>query len=907
MTDNHKWSLKIGHKIALGYFMVLMLLGLFLYIVSGRINDLEQETSYISNHDMQVHELTYLIEKSLLDMETGMRGYALTNNSEYLKPYNDGLIMWRIHYAKLRNLISNNPEQVRNLDNIRSSIEEWIDKAGQYAVDLKKTGQEEALQIYFQKGTGKAIFDLIRDQSEYFRNNERELTNQRIVALKEGNDTLFLQMYILWSIVALAAIMMSIMLSRSIVGTLKNVIQAIHNIARGGNMGERIEVKTRDEIYDLGLSTNLLLDTIEREQWCSEHVNKMSIALQETVDITSLCKIFMNRLATILEIQYGAIFILNKEELLEPIYTYAGNRAEEGLPSIRNIKLGEGLVGQCAVDKQVMVIEELPEDYIRIQSGLGLASPRYAVLAPAVFENTTVAVVEVASLTKWTPYQFNLLNQLLKMMSVNVNSVITRMEIQNLYKESQAMNEELQVQSEELQAQSEELQVQSEELQSHTKELMMLNDELESQKAIAVNSASELEKYNEQLELSSRYKSEFLANMSHELRTPLNSMLILSQLLLENRNKTLTEEEQGYASIIHSSGSDLLSLINDILDLSKVEAGKMLVEMDAVNLSELPCLLSGYFDKTAEKKNLEFSVTIDPSAPDLFYTDEMRLHQIMRNLLSNALKFTEEGRVEVVVNKLDSIQSNGFVSETPVMSFAVSDTGIGISEDKSELIFEAFHQGDGSTVRKFGGTGLGLSISLQLAKLLGGHITLDSKLGEGSTFTLYLPCWENDTEIVIPSVTAELEAAAAQEVHSVRVINPIVNPNIDELEGLTVLIVDDDIRNIVSLKKGLEPYGMNILTAQTGFECLQIVREQPDVDIVLLDIMMPNLDGYDTLSIIREELMLTDLPIIAISAKSMKEEREKCLAAGATDFMGKPVVVREVVHRMRQWLNIISK
>lgn len=907
--DNPKWSLKIRGKIALGYFIILFLLGIFLLIVSGRIIELEEETDLISGHDMQVHELTYLIEKNLLDMETGMRGYAITGNLDYLAPFNDGIVKWRINYAQLSNLIQDNPVQVQNLGNIKMTIEEWINKGGQYAVDLKRSGQEEALKAYFNKGTGKAIFDLIRDQSEYFRNKEKVLTTQRLAALKESNQKLFLTMYILWSIVALAATGASILISRSIVGTLRRVTKAINNIAVGGNMSERIEVKTRDEIYDLSKATNLLLDTVEKDQWCSDQVNYMSMALQETTDLTSLCRTFINKLASILEMQYGAMFVLNTEEQLEPVYSYAGKKNEDITSITENIKLGEGLVGQCAINKQMIVVEDLPTDYIQIKSALGQTSPRYSIIAPVIFEDKTIAVIEVASLTKWASYHFELLNQLLKMMAVSVNSMITRMEIQKLYRESQVLNEELQVQSEELQVQSEELQVQSEELQNHTNELIVLNKELESQKMIAVNTAVELEKYNVQLEQSSRHKSEFLANMSHELRTPLNSMLILSQLLTENRNATLSEEEQDYATIIHSSATDLLGLINDILDLSKVEAGKMMVEMDAVNLTEFPSMLNTYFGKIADKKNLQFSVSMDPTLPDLFYSDEMRLHQIMRNLLSNAFKFTETGSVEVAVSKLAYYTSASFVSETPVLAFAVKDSGIGISEEKRELIFEAFRQADGSTVRKFGGTGLGLSISLQLARLLGGHIAVESTLNEGSTFTLILPCREEDSELEILPIRSRSEAAATIEMQNMNresSLNTVTDIDYRQLKGRTVLLVDDDQRNVFALKKGLEPYDMNILTAQTGYECLQILREHPEIEIVLLDIMMPILDGYDTLCIIREELLLTDLPIIAMSAKTMKEEREKCLAAGATDFMGKPILIKEVVTRMCRWMNTQS-
>lgn len=901
MPVKHARGMKIRGKIALGYVLILLMLGLFLMIVSSRITDLEQETVYLSTHDMQVHELSYQIEKNVLDMETGQRGYALTGIEDYLKPYNDGLVGWRINSAKLKELIADNPEQLRNLNNILGSIEDWINKAGQPVIDMKRRGQEEALGAFFLNDAGKSIVDLIRSQSDYFRSNERILTAERIANLKDSNHKLLVTIYILWGLVALLAALIVSLISGSIVKPLRSVIEAIGSIAGGGNLSERITVKSHDETYELAMATNRLLETVQLEQWGSEQVSLMSMSLQQqSDDLTELCRTFVNKLALILEVQYSAIYVLDGDDQYKRVSSYAGSEDREIHMGAEKIASGEGLLGQCAVDKRIRILEDLPADYISINSGLGRTAPRYIAIAPILFENKTVAVLEAASLTKWSPFHMKTLTELLAMMGVTLNSVTTRMEIQKLYGESQVMNEELQVQSEEL-------QVQSEELQGYTKELLALNQALKKQKNAAEKAAVELERYNDELELSSRYKSEFLANMSHELRTPLNSMLILSQLLSENRNGTLNEEEQSYAAVIHSSGSELLSMINDILDLSKVEAGKMQVEMDAVNLTELPSMLRGYFDQTAEQKQLDFKIRLEDNVPDLFYSDEMRLHQILRNLLSNSFKFTEQGEVEVVIRRLEHYEDKDYAPEGPVLAFAVRDSGIGVSEQNRELIFEAFRQADGSTARKFGGTGLGLSISLQLARLLSGHITLESSVGHGSTFTLYLPCWEQIPELeesdkghgdVTESRVEWLgrqEAAASEEA-------PASIRAVDVLLGKTVLIVDDDLRNIFALQKGLEPYGMSILTAQNGYECLQILRVQPDIDIILLDIMMPDLDGYDTLSIVREELQMTELPIIAISAKTMKEERERCLAVGASDFISKPVNLQEVVNRMCWWL-----
>ncbi|NGM84059.1 response regulator [Paenibacillus sp. 7124] len=893
--DNRVWNLKVRGKIALGYSMILFLLGLFLVIVQGRISELEQETVMLSGHDMQVNALTFQIEKNVLDMETGQRGYALTGDESYLAPYYDGLEQWRIHYTDLNAMISGNSSQVDNLSNIKTNIETWIVKSGQYVVDLKQAGRDAEVSAYFRADTGKSIVDQIRKQSKHFRDIEKTITSQRITNLKSRNSQLIVTMYILWSLVALVAIAASILISGGIVKTLKNVIDAINHIADGNSKVRRIEVKTKDEIHDLAMATNRLLENVEREQRISDQVARMSVKLQEKTAPADLSDTFLSQLATMLEIQYGAVYIAqgNYGDSLVRVSSYAGG--EEDIHIGREkVMMGEGLVGQCALDQNVLKLQELPGDYIHISSGLGRTPPRQAVIAPAVFENRTVAVVEVASLMKWAPEHFTLLKQMLDLLAVSVNSVMTRMQIEQLYSESQTMNEELQTQSEELQIQ--------------THELINVNSKLETQKQFAENTAADLEELNEELERSSRYKSEFLANMSHELRTPLNSMLLLSQILAENQGGNLTEEQQTYASVIHSSGSDLLSIINDILDLSKVEAGKMQIETSAVNLTEFPSLFDGYFGKTAESKKLEFIVDIQDNVPDIFYTDELRLHQILRNLLSNAFKFTEKGSVKLEVSKLDSFSAAGYHPSGPVLAFSVIDSGIGISSDKRNLIFEAFQQADGSTARKFGGTGLGLSISQQLTKLLGGHLGLKSKPNEGSIFTLYLPCteepWDPQSQLFNSEAAAAVEVGGATDsgYSEMRIDNSLNSAEYRCLAGKTVLVVDDDSRNIFALTKTLQKYDMKVLTAQNGFECLQTVREHPEIGIVLLDIMMPVLDGYDTLSILREELLLSELPIIAVSAKTMKEDREKCLSAGATDFIKKPVVIKELLQMMCQYM-----
>lgn len=392
--------------------------------------------------------------------------------------------------------------------------------------------------------------------------------------------------------------------------------------------------------------------------------------------------------------------------------------------------------------------------------------------------------------------------------------------------------------------------------------------------------------------------------MSHELRTPLNSMLILSQILAENKQGNLSEEEQQYASVIYNSGSDLLNLINDILDLSKVEAGKMQIDMSLVNLTEIPELMEGYFRKSAESKQLTFEIEMADDLPDTIYSDGMRLHQILRNLLSNAIKFTESGGVTLRVQKMGSMVNTDFRINGEVIAFSVEDSGIGISEEHLQSIFEAFQQGGQTTARRYGGTGLGLSISLHLAKLLGGYITVDSEEGGGSTFTLYLPLrtednHNNDHLFMLPEVAATTSTPGF-------INQPMDNYEADDVQQLahkTVLIVDDDIRNVYRLTNALEKLQMNVYTAHNGFECLELLNQHPEMDAIVLDMLVPEMDGVETIKRIRENPEWTDLPVIAILSNHSSNP-EQLHTSGANDSILKPVQMDELIHKLQNWIAV---
>ena len=488
------------------------------------------------------------------------------------------------------------------------------------------------------------------------------------------------------------------------------------------------------------------------------------------------------------------------------------------------------------------------------------------------------------------------------------------MRTEELLLQSQSLATDLQSQSEELQTQQEELQQRNEELQDKAAQLGEQNQAIEMKNKEIENARAELEEKAEQLSLSSKYKSEFLANMSHELRTPLNSLLILAKLLAENPGNNLNEKQIEFAKTIYSSGSDLLALINDILDLSKIEAGKM-------DLA---------FRPLAEQKELTLNVELGDGVSPTITTDEQRLQQILNNLLSNAFKFTPAGSVtmRIATAPADSRLTNDRLKRAPqVIAFSVTDTGIGIEADKLRLIFEAFQQADGTTNRRYGGTGLGLSISREIAGLLGGEIHVESTVEAGSTFTLYLPAqfdpsssprrfqtWtvaagdplmaHEDRPLFPPSPagTSSGELIDVRAADDERWTSDLSDGGTAVLDGKKILIVDDDVRNVFALASALELHGVEVLYAENGEEGLEILRQNTDVDLTFMDIMMPEIDGYETIKMVRAIPDFEHLPIIALTAKAMKGDREKTISAGASDYIAKPVDFDRLFSLLSRWL-----
>ncbi|MDI7742987.1 ATP-binding protein [Lysinibacillus fusiformis] len=928
-----KVNLGIRSKITFGYVIIVLALIVSALYLNNQMRSLQEERNRIINYDSEILKLSNNIEKHLLEMQSGKRGYVITGDDRYLESYYQSTENWENDYNKLYSLLKNKPEQLEKLSIIKSTINHWITTSGDPVIDMKRKGQTDELNQYFSEDEGHSDLDLMEQQFEEFRIAESEAILASTSELDNQNNKLSIAITVFLIFVTLIAIISATTVSNSIIKTVRNVTNSIHKISDSeGDYGERIKVATNDEIKDLALATNKLLDNMENREWLQSNLASLLTKYQGISSINKLSETFLTEVTRSTRATYGAFYVANKNlddsEFIKTA-SFSGSVEDIGRESF---KLGEGLIGQVAIKQEVFHSNNVPKTYKLIHTGLGQTPPKSILIVPVKFDDKIIAVLELASMEEFNSLEIELVENVVESFGITVNSILDRMEIVRLLNESRAMTEELQAQSEELQSQSEELQSQSEELQMQTEELTIINEQLEERTKDAEAKSKELEIAKKELEatagqliLSSNYKSEFLANMSHELRTPLNSILILSEMLGENGSNNLTEEQAEFAKVIHSSGQDLLALINDILDLSKVEAGKLDILFGEVNMSELPHLLEQTFTPIAKQKELEFNIIKAPNVDDIFHTDEKRFNQIMKNLLSNAFKFTEQGSVTLAINKLAQEQLSADMHQLSNnwLEISVKDTGIGISKEKHQLIFESFQQADGATVRKYGGTGLGLSISKEFSKLLGGWIDLQSEEGKGSTFTLILPSLPNGlSEECLEKIgndhtkEGHEEVAAAQLIEDLplqedldeqkikQVINhlPSLTSEHDIFEGKNVLIVDDDNRNIFALKTALEHNGVNISVAKHGLECLEIMQSNKEIDLILMDIMMPVMDGYETMTRIRTDLQLTDIPIIAITAKAMKTDRDKCIEAGASDYISKPVNLEQLFSVLRVWL-----
>ncbi|WP_353573121.1 response regulator, partial [Candidatus Albibeggiatoa sp. nov. BB20] len=829
---------------------------------------------------------------------------------------------------------------------------------------------------------------------------------------------------------------------RKMQNNIRDTANTAENIAEG-NLDVNITVLSEQDI--LGKSLTAMVDRLRemrdeqaQQDWLKTGLNNLNEKVSGEQSVAMLGENVINFLTPYVGAQVGAFYLYSPEDNEDGYLKMIASHAYVWRKQINNkIHLTEGLVGQAAYERKMIVLTDVNSDYVRISSGLGELPPASILVSPFLYEGQLKGVVEFATLGEFTHQHLNFLNQVMPALGISVNTAESRTQMESLLNNSQQqtreleeqshqmlsqqqelqrVNEELQAQSEELQSQQEELREANEQLELRTEDLEQQKDEIRKKNDVLKVTQIEIERKAHELEVSGKYKSEFLANMSHELRTPLNAIMILSQILAENEEGNLTEEQADYMQTIYSAGADLLDLINEILDLSKVESGKVEIQPENFSLRELiNKSIDSKFRAVATKKSINFDIEISSRVPETIYSGVLRVKQVLNNLLSNAFKFTHQGGIKLIV---DYQQTDFFKDNKPYVSIQVVDSGIGIAKEKFQVIFEAFQQADGSTSRKYGGTGLGLSISRQLARLLGGDITIDSAKNQGSTFTFYLPpvipdanVTTKEPEHIVDLITSntilpvsDIENAKpillitdnpqwaeqlnqyfdhCQEVefiiiahqdHAVTqlkknacycIMLDLDSISIDEIklfdyltqdeqlskiptiiysslelpssaqqtiqypnlkidfifsfESLAeqaklcfektvaegeakrlknkkntlinkkILLVDDDVRNTFALQTFLQHKEMQIVIAHDGVEALSLLELNPDIDIILMDIMMPEMDGYEAMRKIREMQKFKKLPIIALTAKAMKGDKNKCIEAGASDYLTKPI------------------
>lgn len=839
-----------------GAIVFFLISGAFAYI---NLTTLRENTEAIVHSHEVIITLDELLS-STQDAETGQRGFLLTNNERYLDPYNTALDTIPAKIQEIGELTSDNPAQVRRLPILKQHVDAKLAELKQ-TIDLRRSQGLDAALAVVNSDRGKVAMDAVRGQLSAMSREEAVLRAKRLEEMNNAYGTALLS------------------------GVLAGILGILLTIAIGVLIRRSTLARRREEWLqagNLGLASAMMGD-------------------QRTEQLGgSILTYLANHVGAVA----GAIFV-GGSDAYKRSSTY-GVPADAKLPDL--VRPREGLLGQVAVEGKPVIVNDVPENYLEFGSALGRDKPRHLVLAPAAIDNNVNTVIELGFLRPVDERVLAFLKEASGTIATAIRSANYRSELQNLLEETQRQSEELQVQSEELRVSNEKLEEQGRalkesqaRLEQQQVELEQTNSQLEEQAQQLESQKDDLERSNastqlkaRELEQASRYKSDFLANMSHELRTPLNSSLILAKLLADNPDDNLTAEQVKYAQTIQSSGNDLLNLINDILDLSKIEAGHVDIRPEPVSVERLSNNLRQVFEPIAKNKSLGFEIDISPECPAVIETDLQRIEQILKNLLSNAFKFTEKGKVTLSMNRTGDGQ----------VAFGVTDTGIGIAPEQQKRIFEAFHQADGTISRKFGGTGLGLSISRELVRLLGGTIHIRSQEGKGSTLTVTLPL-AYDPAIVAPrapvgnAVPLAPAASAAPSQPTALLPRAIVEDDraMPSDERRILLVVEDDQTFAAILRDLAREMGFRSLVAGTAQDALNLAQQFMPSAIVL-DVGLPDQSGLSVLDRLKRDVRTRHIPTHIVSGD---DYTETALSLGAVGYMLKPVQreqLVEVLHKL---------
>jgi len=902
-----KTTLKNNLRLGLGLSLIILFISSLASYVS--ISNLIKSTELVKHSDEVILDAERIIS-SLKDAETGQRGFLLTGNKVFLQPYygasdTAAAILNRIELATKDNLI-----QQKNVAVLREILRKRMGII-KSTVEIKSVGGQIDPTVLFQ---GKVYMDSARVTVSKMVKEEKRLLDSRTAELNKL--TSYTPILIL--IAAILAILITLFFYRKVSVDfdervklqqeieskkyeMEKRIIAIKEIAHQiseGKYGVKMEGQTKDDIGELAESLNTMsfslkksFDTLAENEWLQTGVANLNVKMVGEKDVFHLADDIIDFLAGYTNSQIGAIYLFKDDGYLHLKGQYSLRKDQ--LPA--TLEIGQGLVGQAVKSGKPILLDEVPDNDLTIIFSSGKITPTQLLILPIIRNGITIGGLELGSITPFGEIQKHFLNLVLSDVGSALLAAQNRMKLQQLLEETQAQSEELQVQHEELEgmnaeleAQAQKLQASEEELRVQQEELLQSNQELEERSSLLEEKNELIEERNveiqqkaEALELSTRYKSEFLANMSHELRTPLNSILLLSRLMAEN--DAMDREHQEYAEVIQSSGQGLLSLIDEILDLSKIEAGKMELDRSNVSVDSIITNLTSLFNPLAKEKSLTLIIDKTNTVPEFFHTDKMRLEQILKNLLSNAIKFTAQGSVRLNIGKNEKLNA---------LTFKVTDTGVGISPDKQAMVFEAFQQADGSTRRKFGGTGLGLSISRELAKLLGGHIELKSAEGEGSIFTLTLPIDKNKGLEIVEEV-AEKPVIQTPEVQIPKASNLTVANIPQEVDDDRENIQPDD--KVILIVEDDTPFAKTLLdfTRKRNYKGLVAVRGDVGIELakaykplaILLDIQLPIKDGWQVMEELKSDPDTRPIPVHIMSSLQVKKES---LLKGAVDFINKP-------------------
>jgi signal transduction histidine kinase/DNA-binding response OmpR family regulator/CHASE3 domain sensor protein len=932
MKTNFKGNLIISFGLSL---LLLIISSVASYVSIKNLLLSSEEVEHTNN---TISDLEGVLS-TLKDAETGQRGFLLTKELRYLQPY-DGTYERALGLQQKIKAAATTSEQRVDADTLRDLIIARM-AALQKLIDLKRQDFTISASDLDQ---GKRHMDQIRVHINAMQTREQQLLKDRNRELtRYSNYT---------PVLIVAAALLSLLITIFSFGRVNsdfnkkatlqaeleakdaeinhriNLTRDIANKISAGDFTVRAIEEGGDGLGDLSTSLNKMAESLEasfrelsEKEWLQAGIAELNDKMLGEKDMSVLGRAIVDHVAVYSQSQVGGLYILQPDNVLTLVsgYTLPGNQLK------RSFQIGEGLVGQVAKDGKLRKLQNVRVDEVVIEMAAGVIKPRSVVGVPLFFEGAVKGVLELASVEEYTEPQYAYLRAVSETAGIVINTAQGRARMQELLEETQAQAEELQVQHRELENMNGELEMQSEKLQASEEELRVQQEELlqanqeleertrllEERNELIVARNMEIQQKAEELALSTKYKSEFLANMSHELRTPLNSILLLSRLLSENTDSNLSSDQVEYAKVIQSSGNGLLSLIDEILDLSKIESGKMDLEYREVPIQEIIYDLKAIFLPMAAEKNLEFGIEKIGHVPESFETDKLRVEQILKNFISNAIKFTQQGYVKLSIGVDES--RPGF------LKFTVKDTGIGIPEDKQQLIFEAFQQADGSTRRKYGGTGLGLSISRELARLLNGEIILHSEPEQGSEFTIFLPVKKGEPNqfventikpaLRLPVVASDDGVATKKKPASDNMyLSHVIPEEVPDDRGTigendrVILIIEDDTHFAKSLLDFTRKKNYKGVVTVRGDRGLELALAFKPVGI-LLDVQLPIKSGWDVMQELKSNPNTRHIPVHMMSSYEVKN---KSISSGAIDFINKPVAFEQMHEIFKKIENVVN-